>query len=94
MIPVCTHFRHVLAHRSPLSRRNYRAAIVKEYGGKLEVVERKAKAPAADQILLQVDSAGVNFTDINMMKGKHYLKPVLPFVPGFFLASSTTVVCS
>lgn len=38
--------------------------------------------PAADEVVIEVDAAGVNFPDGLMVAGRYQTKPPLPFVPG------------
>lgn len=48
----------------------------------LELVDVSAPGPAADEVLVEVEAAGVNFSDVGRRRGL-YLEPTpLPFVPG------------
>jgi NADPH:quinone reductase-like Zn-dependent oxidoreductase len=35
-----------------------------------------------NDLLVRVDSAGLNSADLMMIAGKHHLKPDIPYVPG------------
>ena len=48
----------------------------------LRVDEIPEPAPAAGQILIDVQAAGVNFPDVLLSRGKYQFKPPLPFSPG------------
>lgn len=60
----------------------YYAATVKTFNGQVEVAKKDVRAPSNHELLVAVDSAGLNASDIAMLNGKHYLRPELPFVPG------------
>ncbi|HEY2591916.1 MAG TPA: NADPH:quinone oxidoreductase family protein [Steroidobacteraceae bacterium] len=61
-----------------------RAALVSQFGPpqSVTVCERPAPVPAAGEVLVQVQAAGVNHADLLMVAGKYQVKPPLPFVPG------------
>jgi NADPH2:quinone reductase len=42
--------------------------------------------PGAGQVLVRVNSAGLNFPDLLIITGKYQFKPALPFSPGFEIA--------
>jgi NADPH2:quinone reductase len=44
--------------------------------------------PNAGQILVRVNTAGLNFPDLLIIAGKYQLKPPLPFSPGFEIAGT------
>jgi NADPH:quinone reductase len=46
----------------------------------------------ADEIVVQVKAAGVNFPDALMVQGKYQVKPPLPFTPGLECAGVVTSV--
>jgi NADPH2:quinone reductase len=48
----------------------------------LEVGEIDDAEAAADQVLIEVELAGVTFPDVLLSRGEYQLKPAPPFVPG------------
>src|SRR6185295_18291216 len=44
--------------------------------------------PGPGQILIKVNSAGLNFPDLLIISGKYQYKPALPFSPGFEIAGT------
>jgi NADPH:quinone reductase-like Zn-dependent oxidoreductase len=48
--------------------------------------ERKSGTPGADQLLVEVHAAGVNFADVLMAQGFYPDTPELPAVPGYEIA--------
>jgi NADPH2:quinone reductase len=61
-----------------------RAWIVEQVlpAGEMRLAELPRPVPGADQCLLQVQAAGVNFLDTLMIRGQYQVKPPLPFTPG------------
>ncbi|MEV6417313.1 zinc-binding dehydrogenase [Kribbella sp. NPDC051718] len=61
-----------------------RAIQVSRYGGPevLEHVEVPAPVPAAGELLVEVDAAGVNYADTHRTDGSYTTITRLPFVPG------------
>jgi NADPH:quinone reductase len=61
-----------------------RAWIVSEItqSGSMELREVAAPSVAADECLVRVEAAGVNFLETLMMRGLYQVKPPLPFTPG------------
>ena len=61
-----------------------RAVVVREFGGieKATLGDMPKPQPAADEVLLEVAAAAVNFVDLVMMSGSYQFKPALPFIPG------------
>ena len=59
-----------------------RAVVVTRYGGPevLDVVERPDPEPAAGEVLVRLDFAGVNFTDVYNRNGGHNLPVVAAVV--------------
>ncbi len=49
----------------------------------LRVTEVEKPSPGANQVLLQVKAAGINFAEIEMTKGRYPATRKLPFVMGF-----------
>ena len=48
--------------------------------------------PAAGQIAIQIQAAGVNFPDVLIIQNKYQVKPPLPFTPGGELAGTVRAV--
>jgi D-arabinose 1-dehydrogenase-like Zn-dependent alcohol dehydrogenase len=68
-----------------INSRHYRAAVLRKFGEPLVIVdEPKQLQPHQDQLLIEVDSAGINHADVSTIQGKYHLKPSLPFTPGLF----------
>jgi NADPH2:quinone reductase len=49
-------------------------------------------APGADQVLIEVAAAGLNFADLLLIAGKYQERPLPPFVPGFEVAGRVKAV--
>lgn len=71
-----------------------RAVLCRSYGPpeNLTIEETDAPAPGADQILIDVHAAGLNFPDTLQIAGKYQFQPPFPFVPGAELAGTVAVV--
>lgn len=52
----------------------------------LVVGETEAPVVGIDDVLIEVEAAGVNFPDNLIIKGEYQVRPPLPFVPGFEVA--------
>lgn len=67
-----------------------KAVLCRAWGGPetLTLEEVSAPQPAADQVLIEVAAAGVNFADTLMIAGKYQEKPPLPFAPGLEIAGT------
>jgi NADPH2:quinone reductase len=50
--------------------------------------------PAADQVLIEVAAAGVNFADTLMIAGKYQERPAFPFAPGLEIAGTVRALGS
>jgi propanol-preferring alcohol dehydrogenase len=59
-----------------------RAAVVKELGAPLEVVERPIPEPGWGEVLVHIEASGLCHTDIHAANGDWPVKPSPPFVPG------------
>jgi NADPH2:quinone reductase len=61
-----------------------RAIRISAFGGPevLELVELAVPEPAADEVLVRVTRAGVNFADTHQRNDEYIAKATLPFVPG------------
>ena len=44
--------------------------------------ERPTPQPAADEVLVAIHAASLNFPDLLIVQGKYQMRPELPFVPG------------
>ncbi|KAF8357299.1 hypothetical protein PRIPAC_92294 [Pristionchus pacificus] len=84
-------FQSAVASGTRFAKRSHHAAVVSEYG-KIEFREMKDNSPREDEILIDVESVGVNPADMRMINGTYHLKPRLPFVPGFELAGNVKAV--
>jgi NADPH2:quinone reductase len=65
-----------------------RAVVCQELGppSLLRIEERPDPVPAAGQVLVEVEAAGVNFVDGLFIAGQYQIKPPLPFTPGSEIA--------
>jgi NADPH2:quinone reductase len=63
-------------------------AWVVEQLGEMMLGEQADPAAEAGAYVVQVDAAGVNFSDILMIRGKYQRKPPLPFTPGVEIAGT------
>lgn len=62
--------------------KHMKAAVVHAFGAPLQIEERAVPEPAAGQILVKVEAAGVCHTDLHAAEGDWPVKPALPFIPG------------
>jgi NADPH2:quinone reductase len=71
-----------------------RAVVCHELGppSLLRVEERPDPVPAAAQIVVEVEAAGVNFVDGLFIAGQYQIKPPLPFTPGSEVAGVIAAV--
>ncbi|MFI6928002.1 zinc-binding dehydrogenase [Nonomuraea spiralis] len=63
-----------------------RAVVCTGYGKPVEVVELPDPVPGPDQVVVEVEAAGVNFVDGLMVRGGYQIRPPLPFTPGYEVA--------
>jgi NADPH2:quinone reductase len=65
-----------------------------QWGGpeKLQLSECPLPAPAAGEVRIRVDAAGVNFPDALIIQKKYQLQPPLPFTPGTEVAGTVDAV--
>jgi NADPH:quinone reductase len=65
-----------------------RRVVCSEFGPveQLRVVEEPDPVPAAGEVLVEVDAAGVSFVDGLIVRGSYQLRPSLPYTPGLALA--------
>lgn len=61
-----------------------KAIVVNEYGSpdSLKYQELNLLEPSANQVLISVKYAGVNFPDTLIIRGKYQFQPEMPFAPG------------
>ena len=64
-----------------------RAWVVEQLGA-MTLGKRAEPVAEAGAYVVQVDAAGVNFSDILMINGKYQRKPPLPFTPGVEIAGT------
>lgn len=71
-----------------------KAVRVHELGGadKLIVEEIETPTPKADEILVKVAAAGINYADTMMRSGNYLTKPELPFTLGYEAAGTVAAV--
>lgn len=67
-----------------------KAIRVHELGGadKLTLEEVEKPTPKADEILIKVRAAGINYADTMQRAGNYLTKPDLPFIPGYEVAGT------
>jgi NADPH:quinone reductase-like Zn-dependent oxidoreductase len=58
----------------------------------LQVRHRRLPAPAAGQVLVEVEASGVSFADQAMRRGQYPGRPAFPFVPGYDLVGTVRAV--
>ena len=61
-----------------------KAILMRDYGSVdvLSYEEIATPQPNADEVLIKVEAAGVNYADVMLRKGVYIIKPETPFVPG------------
>jgi len=71
-----------------------KAIVCKNWGlpDSLTVEDLPDPVPAADQVSIEVQAAGVNFPDVLIIQNKYQFKPELPFTPGSELAGVVRAV--
>jgi NADPH:quinone reductase len=69
-----------------------RAIQISEFGGPevLQVVELPQPEPAADEVLIEVSRAGLNFADTHQRTNSYLAKAELPLIPGSEVAGRRT----
>src|SRR3954462_9601680 len=65
-----------------------RAAVITALSGPeaVEIQERPEPAPMSDQVLVDVEFAGVTFPDVLHTRGEYQRRPDVPFTPGWEVA--------
>ncbi|GGO72307.1 NADPH:quinone oxidoreductase family protein [Nonomuraea cavernae] len=67
-------------------------ALICEKLGSVTVAETQAPEPAAGQIVIDVEAAGVNYVDALFVHGRYQIKLPPPFVPGSEVAGTVSAV--
>jgi NADPH2:quinone reductase len=69
-----------------------RAVQIREWGGPevLELVELPVPEPAADEVLIEVTRAGLNYADTHRRRNSYVASAELPLVPGAEVAGTRT----
>lgn len=49
----------------------------------LQIQERTLSAPAAGQVLVQIEATGISFAEQGMQRNHYPGQPKFPFVPGY-----------
>jgi len=70
------------------------AAIVQQFGKRLDLVELDVPSPGPGQILIKTEACGVCHTDLHAAHGDWPVKPTLPFIPGHEAIGLVTAVGS
>jgi len=73
-----------------VEHRTMKAWVVRELCTPQEMVflDIQVPEPARGQVLVRVESAGLNFLDTLMIQGRYQVKPPLPFTPGVEVAGT------
>ena len=58
----------------------------------LHSVRRPAPRPAAGEAVVRVEAAGVSFAEVQMLRGRYFMQPRFPFVPGYDLVGTVEAV--
>lgn len=71
-----------------------KAIRVHELGGaeKLSIDDIEKPTPRADEVLVKVAAAGINYADTMMRAGTYLTQPPLPFIPGYEVAGTVEAV--
>jgi NADPH2:quinone reductase len=71
-----------------------KAVVISEFGGPevLRYLEQPDPTPSPDQVLIQVESTGVNYADVLARQGRYHGAAQPPFVPGLDVAGAITAV--
>jgi NADPH:quinone reductase len=71
-----------------------RAVMCKQWGGPETLVLETLPdpQPAAGEVVIAVQAAGVNFPDVLIIQNKYQMKPPLPFTPGAEVAGTVRAV--
>lgn len=68
--------------------------VMPQQGGSnvLQSHQRHLPHPAANEILIRVEAAGVSFAEVQMLRGRYFNQPSFPFVPGYDLVGTIAEV--
>ncbi|MGJ8544207.1 MAG: NADPH:quinone oxidoreductase family protein [Sulfitobacter sp.] len=69
-----------------------RAMQVTAYDSPLQLVDVEMPQPAPGEVLVQIDTCGLNFGDLLIIKGTYQEKPPLPFTLGMELAGTVAAL--
>ena len=58
----------------------------------LKIVDLAIPQPGPGEVLVQVDAAALNFSDLLMIEDRYQIKPDRPFVPGQEVAGTIVAV--
>ncbi len=58
--------------------------------GALQIVETAIPSPAANEVVVEVGAAALNFSDLLMIDGKYQIRPDRPFTPGQEIAGTVS----
>jgi alcohol dehydrogenase, propanol-preferring len=59
-----------------------KAAVVPEFGARLEILDVPVPRPGPGQVLVKIEASGLCHTDIHAARGDWPVKPKMPLVPG------------
>jgi alcohol dehydrogenase, propanol-preferring len=62
--------------------RTMKAAVVPEFGARLEILDVPVPRPGPGQVLVKIEASGLCHTDIHAARGDWPVKPKMPLVPG------------
>jgi alcohol dehydrogenase, propanol-preferring len=62
--------------------RTMKAAVVPEFGARLEILDVPVPRPGLGQVLVKIEASGLCHTDIHAARGDWPVKPKMPLVPG------------
>ena len=71
-----------------------KAVLCKDFGpvSNLKIEDVPDPQPGPDEILVEIEAAGVNFPDGLTVRGEYQVKPALPFIPGSEAAGTVRAV--
>ena len=71
-----------------------KALLVEEYTDLdgLKISEQSVPEPGADEVVIKVAAAALNFPDLLIIGGKYQVKPPLPFTPGMELSGVVSAI--
>ncbi|MFC6723729.1 medium chain dehydrogenase/reductase family protein [Halobium palmae] len=60
----------------------------------LRLQRRRIPYPAAGDVTVRVEAAGVSFAEVQMLRGRYFNQPAFPFVPGYDLVGEVVEIGS